>query len=106
MLDPLSKVAKARIQLDNSNGQLEPEMFCNITLTSLAGGQAVAIPSKSMIMDYSKNYVVVYKDREHVEIREVQVIRATADKTFIKGLNEGEQVITKSNLLVFNALKS
>ena len=106
VLDPLSKVVKARIQLDNSDGKLSPEMFANITLTSPAGGQAVAVSSKAVIMDYSKNYVVVYKDRQHVEIREIQILRATADKTFVVGLNEGELVITKSNLLVFNALKS
>ncbi len=106
VLDPLSKVAKARIQLDNSEGKLAPEMFANITLTSPAGGQAIAIPSKSIIMEYSKNYVVIYKDRQHVEIREVQIIHPTADKTFVTGVNEGEQVITASNLLIFNALKS
>ena len=106
VLDPLSKVAKARIQLDNPDGKLEPEMFANVTLTSPTGGQAVAVPSKSVIMDYSKNFVVVFKDRAHVEMREVTIIRTAADQTFVSGLQAGEQVVSQSNLLIFNALKS
>ena len=67
----------------------------------------IAVPSKSIIFDNSKTYVLVYHDRSHVEIREVVTDGEFGDKRYISGgLKEGETVISGNQLLIFQQLSN
>ena len=106
VLDPVSKVMKIRIQLNNSDHLLKPEMFTNVTLHWSENIKKVMIPSSAVIMENSKNYVVIYKSRKDVSTREVTIHKEVGDKTFLdRGLAEGEMVISKSQLIIYEALK-
>lgn len=106
VLDPVSKVMKIRIQLDNSEHLLKPEMFTNVTLHWSENVKKVMIPSSSVIMENSKNFVVVYKDRKNIATREVTINKEVGDKTFIdSGIVAGDMVISKSQLIIYEALK-
>jgi membrane fusion protein, heavy metal efflux system len=106
MLDPESKVLKARIRLQNSGGLLKPEMFTNVTVQNREGTQAITIPSTAVLQDYGKSFVIAFQDSCHYEIRNIQVLKVMGEKTYISsGLQAGEKVITKQELLLFNQLK-
>lgn len=63
------------------------------------------IPSKSVVFDKSKNFVMVYKDKSHIETREVAIYKTVGDKTYIsQGLAMGEKVISKDQLFVYDAI--
>ncbi|EHQ29144.1 efflux RND transporter periplasmic adaptor subunit [Mucilaginibacter paludis] len=105
VLDPENKVMKVKITLPNKDMLLKPEMFTNVVITNTEGKQSVAIPAAAVIFDSSKNYVVVYKDKCHLEIREVSVIKTVDSTTYIaSGLKPGEILISKNQLLLYNAL--
>ncbi|WP_374165169.1 efflux RND transporter periplasmic adaptor subunit [Arcticibacter sp. MXS-1] len=105
VLDPDNKVMKVKIVLPNPGMQLKPEMFTNVLVTNNEPSSSVAVPSDAVIFDSSKNYVIVYKDRCHLQIREVNVIKSVENVSYIgSGLKPGELVISKNQLLLYNAL--
>jgi cobalt-zinc-cadmium efflux system membrane fusion protein len=105
VLDPESKAMQIRIQLSNVGFKLKPEMHATVSLNFDEGGQMFAIPSQSIIFDRSKNWVMVFHSRSRIETRPVEVYRTLADRAYIKsGLKNGERVISKNQLLVYDAL--
>src|SRR5574343_562877 len=105
ILDPQTKTMKVRIKLANNNYMLKPEMNATITLKYEEGGVIIAVPSRSVIFDKSKTYVMVCKDKATIETREVEVYKQVGDVTYIKkGLHTGEKIISKNQLLIYDAL--
>jgi cobalt-zinc-cadmium efflux system membrane fusion protein len=105
ILDPQTKTMKVRIRLGNMNYMLKPEMNAQVTLKYDEGGSMIAVPSESVIFDRSKNYVMVFHDKYTIETREVSVYKQVDDVTYIrKGLKAGEQIISKGQLLIYDAL--
>jgi cobalt-zinc-cadmium efflux system membrane fusion protein len=105
VLDPETKAMRIRIQLQNTGFKLKPEMHATVSLNFEEGNQMQAIPSEAIIFDRSKNWVMVYHSRSKIETRAVEVYRSLANRTYISdGLKPGETVISKNQLLVYDAL--
>jgi cobalt-zinc-cadmium efflux system membrane fusion protein len=105
IIDPETKAMKVRIKLNNEGFLLKPEMRATIKLSYKEDRQMIAIPSKAVIFDKSKSYVMIFKDRNNIETRQVEVFRQVGETTFIlSGLNEGEKVISENQLLIYDAL--
>jgi cobalt-zinc-cadmium efflux system membrane fusion protein len=65
----------------------------------------IAVPSQAVIFDKSKSYVLIFKDRNNIETRQVEFFRQIGPITFISaGINVGEKVITDNQLLIYDAL--
>jgi membrane fusion protein, heavy metal efflux system len=104
-LDPMSKAMKIKIVLSNTGMLLKPEMFTNIRLAEKEAQKALEIPSSAIISDGGKNYVVIYKDKFNVEAREINLLKVAGIKTYItNGLKEGELIISKNQILIYNSL--
>ncbi|WP_044173777.1 efflux RND transporter periplasmic adaptor subunit [Flectobacillus major] len=104
-LDPETRTLQVRINLANPHFLMKPEMFAQVNVSFSTDTRSIAVPSSSIIFDQNKNFVVVYKDDQHMEVREVQIAKQNANKTYItSGLKEGEKVMNKNQLLVYNAL--
>lgn len=105
VIDPGTYAMKAWVKLNNPGFLLKPEMRATIKLSYNEDKQMIAIPSQSVIFDKSKNYVMVFKDRNNIETRQIDVFRQVGNTTFvISGLHEGEKVITENQLLIYDAL--
>lgn len=105
VLDPMSKAMKIKIVLPNTDMLLKPEMFAKITLAKQESQKALEIPGTAIISDGGKNYVVLYKDRYHVKAQEVNILKVSGAKTYITdGVNEGDLVISKNQILIYNSL--
>ena len=106
ILDPQSRVMKVRVKIPNRDNLLKPEMFAQININYDDGANKIpAIPAQAIIFDKNKNYVMVYKDACNVETREVEIYETIGDTAYIKnGLKEGEKIITKYQLLVYDAI--
>lgn len=105
VLDPDTKTMKVRIRLNNVGYKLKPEMHATVSLKFNEGGEMIAIPASSVIFDRSKNWVMVFRNRSDIETREVQVYKMLHDIAYIRaGLRTDEQVISKNQLLVYDAL--
>ena len=105
VLDPETKAMQIRIQLSNVGFKLKPEMHATVNLNFEETDRMTAIPSQSIIFDRSKNWVMVFHSRTKIETRPVEVYRTLTNRAYIKsGLKDGEQVISKNQLLVYNAI--
>lgn len=105
VLDPDSKTEKVRITLSNADNTLKPEMFANVTVEYAGHDQRVAIPSKAVVFDQSRNFVVVVNAGNHPVVREVNIFKTAGNRTYLTGgLNPGDRVVTENQLLIYNAL--
>ena len=105
VLDPETKAMQVRIQLPNTGQLLKPEMHATVVLNFEEDQSMYTIPSKAIIFDKSKNWVMVYQGRSKIETRAVDVYRSLSDKSYIAhGLKNGEVIISKNQLLVYDAL--
>jgi len=105
-LDPSTRSMKIRVKLDNPNYLLKPEMFANVELIYKENHKLLTVPSRSLIFDNSRNYVMIYKSRCNVLTKEIKVVNNVAGKAYIDGhtLEPGDVVITDYNLLVYDAI--
>jgi len=105
VLDPVTKVMKIKIKLNNINQELKPEMFANISITNPQGENQVSIPKAAVLPDDGKNYVVLYHSKCDLKVQEVQVLKTIGDKTFIKaGLKQGDKILCNNQILFYKAL--
>ncbi|GAB3256476.1 efflux RND transporter periplasmic adaptor subunit [Larkinella harenae] len=105
VLDPNTKAMSVRIRLANTDYKLKPQMHATIRLSLSTGQQLATVPTDAVIFDRSKNYVVVYRNRSDLEVREVAVHKTMRTTTYLdSGVKPGEKVISKNQILVYNAL--
>jgi cobalt-zinc-cadmium efflux system membrane fusion protein len=104
-IDPDTKAMKVRIKVPNPDFKLKPEMNCTISVKYNENKSMVAVPSSSVIFDKSKYWIMVYKDKNNIDARKVDVYSQIGDTTYIShGINDGEKIISKNGLMVFNAI--
>jgi len=105
IIDPETKAMKVRIKLENHEYLLKPEMRATIKLSYFEADTMIAVPSKAVIFDKSKSFVLIFKDRNNIETRQVEFFRQVGDITYISsGISIGEKVITENQLLIYDAL--
>lgn len=105
VLDPQSKVMKVRINIDNKEMLLKPDMFTKVLVSNTEGGSAICVPATALVSQDSKNYVVVYKNDSDMRIVEVEVLKTVSGKAYLKGeLIPNQLIITKNQLFIFNQL--
>lgn len=105
IIDPDTKAMKILIKIDNPDLLLKPEMNVTVTLKFSENKKMLAIPSSSIIFDKSKNWVMVYKNKKHIETRLVDIYSKIGDTTYISsGLNESEKIFSKNGILIYDAL--
>lgn len=105
VLDPDTKTMQVRIRLSNEGMMLKPEMFATVLLRYREGNEMMSIPSDAIIFDKGKNFVMVFKDRYNIETKEVKVTKSLNDVSYIlRGIQPGDKVISKNQLLIYDAL--
>ncbi|WP_245744910.1 efflux RND transporter periplasmic adaptor subunit [Hymenobacter actinosclerus] len=105
VLDPDSKVMKVRVRLPNPSYLLKPEMYAQVTVSTTGTAQMLAIPAKCVVFDKDRNFVMVFKDRHHIETREVKIAKTVGSTAYVaEGLKAGEQIIAQNQLLVYDEL--
>ena len=105
IIDPETKAMKARVKLENKDFLLKPEMRATIKLSYTENKKMIAIPSAAIVFDKSKNFVMIFKDRNNIETRQIEIFRQVGETSYIlSGLKEGEKVLTTNQLLIYDAL--
>ena len=106
VIDPVTRVAKVRVETGNQTGKLKPEMFATGIVSSTLGEYRnnFVIP-KSAVLWTGKRSVVYVKQRGTDEavfkIREVELGPMLGESYVImNGLNDGEEVVTSGTFSV------
>jgi Cu(I)/Ag(I) efflux system membrane fusion protein len=97
-IDPKTRVAKARIELDNSDKIFKPQMLVNATVESKlkSNNKAMIVPKSAVMWTGERSLVYVKTNAEsglHFIMREV-VLGASLGDTYIinSGLEAGEEI--------------
>jgi membrane fusion protein, copper/silver efflux system len=106
VIDPVTRVAKVRVETGNQAGKLKPEMFATGIVSSTLTGYTndVVIP-KSAVLWTGKRSVVYVKQPDSEEpvfkIREVELGPMLGENYVIMhGLSEGEKIVTSGTFSV------
>lgn len=105
VLDPDNKTMKVQIQLGNKDNMLKPEMFASVLVREKTEAMHLAVPAGSVVFDRDQYWVVVFKDKCHLEARKITIVTSNSKYTYVSsGINSGEKVVTNRQLLIYNAL--
>jgi len=106
VIDPVTRVAKVRVETENQSGKLKPEMFATGIVSSLLTEYSddIIIP-KSAVLWTGKRSVVYVKqpitDEPVFKMREVELGPVLGESYIItKGLSEGEEIVTSGTFSV------
>ena len=99
-LDPKTRTAKVRFELDNPNDKLKPDMYANVELHMGLGTQ-LAIPDGAVIDTGTRKVVFVDRGQGSLEPREVQLGGKVENAYVVEsGLRTGERVVTSAAFLI------
>ena len=100
-LESKTRTIKLRMEFDNKNGELKPEMYSNVTLESVIDKKTVAVPEEGVIRSGERDIVVLLTKSGGFQSREVK-LGAAADGYYqvLQGLEGGEEVVVSSNFLL------
>ena len=99
-LDPKTRTAKVRVELDNADEKLKPDMYANVELQADLGTK-LAIPQEAVIESGQKQVVFLHHGGGQLEPRLIQTGAKTgAWYEVIEGLKEGDHVVTSANFLI------
>jgi membrane fusion protein, copper/silver efflux system len=100
VLDEKTRTVKVRIEFENPDSTLKPEMFADVSLDRPVG-RVVAVPDGAVLSTGTRALVFVAKGDGLFEPRAVET-GAKVDGFFEirKGLGAGEEVVTQANFLI------
>ena len=105
VFDPEEKVLKARIIMSNENLKFKPEMSVVVRLKNTKAEKQITIPSKALIFDDNKYFVVVEQSPGNFKIRPVELGGNYEQMSYIRsGLEAGEKVVVENQLLIYSGL--
>ncbi len=99
-VDMMTRTARVRLIFSNPGMKLSPGMFVNAMLKVRLGKQLV-IPAGGVLQSGTQQVVFVNRGDGYLEPREVQLgARVGDDYVVLKGVKEGEQIVTSANFLI------
>ena len=104
-LDPETRTAKVRVEVENRGGQLKLEMFATVRLSTQDPRVVPAIPDTALQQVDGKNAVFVQTKAQEFQRREVELgHKADGWVEVTHGLKPGEQVVTQGSFYLKSTL--
>jgi len=99
-LNDASRTARVRIDVDNADFRLRPDMYVNVEL-KLDMGEGLAVPVSAVLPTGLRNIAFVDKGEGKLEPRFIELGRKYGEFYELKsGLKQGERVVTSANFLI------
>ena len=106
-IDPATRRLLVRATVDNTNGQLKPEMFATVTIYAPGDAPSVGVPRTALIYEGDQVRVWVAHEDKTIELRQVKIGLTNGELVEIKGnLKPGELIVTKGSLFIDRAASS
>ena len=99
-LDPKTRTAKVRFELNNADEKLKPDMYANVELRVPMGAR-LAIPQEAIIESGQKQIVFLHRGGGKLEPRLIKTGVKTGEWTeVLEGVSEGDHIVTSANFLI------
>ncbi|MBI5410628.1 MAG: efflux RND transporter periplasmic adaptor subunit [Nitrospirae bacterium] len=99
-LDPKTRTAKVRFELDNKGDKLKPDMYANVELTVNLGTR-LSVPQEAVIESGQKQLVFIHHGGGRLEPRVIKTgVKTGSHYEVVAGLKEGDHVVTSANFLI------
>jgi Cu(I)/Ag(I) efflux system membrane fusion protein/cobalt-zinc-cadmium efflux system membrane fusion protein len=100
-IDAASRTAKIRINVNNNNGELKPDMFANVVIEGIDLGEYPVIPKNAVIRSGTKDIVILSIGDGKFKPTQVK-LGSYADGLYqvLEGLAEGNQIVTSAQFLI------
>lgn len=96
-----TRTIKVRMEFDNSDLLLKPNMFANVTIKANAIAAAIAVPSEAIIRSGTRQQVFIQRAPGKFEPREVTLGVTSDGWTQIRdGIEVGEKVVVSAQFLI------
>jgi len=99
--ESMTRTIKVRMEFDNPDGLLKPDMFANVTIKARELLNVTVVPSESIIRSGTREQVFVQRGPGKFEPRDVTIGVSSEGLTEIKaGVEPGERVVTSAQFLI------
>lgn len=100
-VDPVSRTISVRIDIQNKDAELKPEMFGNVKINVKGNGEMPSVPETAVIRSGKKNIVVLGLGEG--KFKPVEVILGNYSDGFyqvIKGLKLNDKIVTSGQFMI------
>ena len=99
-LDPKTRTAKVRFEVNNSKKILKPGMYANVELT-IPLGRRLAIPRDAVLETGERQVIFVHHGGGTLEWRDAKLgVQAGEWVEVLEGVKEGDHIVTSANFLI------
>ena len=99
-LDPQTRTAKVRFELENPGERLKPDMYANVEL-KIPLGIKLAIPRDAILESGERQVIFIHHGGGKLEWRNVKLgVQAGDWVEVVEGLKEGDHIVTSANFLI------
>jgi Cu(I)/Ag(I) efflux system membrane fusion protein len=99
-VDPQTRTAKVRFELDNPGEKLKPGMYANVEL-KVPLGERLAVPKDAVLESGERQIVFIHLGGGRLEWRNAKIGQRSGDwLEILDGVAEGEHVVTSANFLI------
>lgn len=96
-----TRTIKARLEFDNTDLLLKPNMFANVTIQASPRENVVVVPDEAIIRSGLREQVFVVREPGKFEPRLVEIGLSSGGLTEIRsGIAEGEEVVVSAQFLI------
>lgn len=105
VVDEKTRTVKARIEVQNKDGRLKPEMFCTIKVQTVFGKETIKIPASALLGETEKHFVFVALNDTTFEKRDVRTGVETREfAEVLDGLLVGEKIVVRGGFFLKSEL--
>lgn len=100
-LEAKTRTIKIRLEFDNLDYELKPDMFANVIVKAGKQIDAVVVPSEAIVRTGEQEQVFVQRSPGKFEPRKVMLgVESKGQVQILEGLKAGEVVVTSSQFLI------
>ena len=99
--EPKTRTIKARLEFDNSDGRLKPDMLTNITIMAQPQEHVLVVPSEAIVRSGIRKKVFVVTAPGKFEPREITAgVSGSGMTRILSGVRLGEEVVVSAQFLI------
>ncbi len=96
-----TRTVKARLEFDNAELLLKPDMFADVTILASPEVDAVAVPSEAVVRSGIREQVFVVREPGKFEPRDVRLgVSSDGWTQILEGVGAGEEVVVSAQFLI------